>query len=118
MTGNWIARFEARSLDDIRKLGRNSDDDDRAFAAAARLSEINHDNLSHVHSRRVRALATQPLADAAVALNPIRLSYTLFSDERPWMRGVNEFAGEVAQKRDQRLPEIRSWRCKTCSPSR
>ena len=41
ITGDWIARFEARSLDDIRALGRNSPDDDRAFAAVARLSELN-----------------------------------------------------------------------------
>ena len=40
-TGNCIARFEARSLDDIRALGRNSPADDRAFAAVARLSELN-----------------------------------------------------------------------------
>ncbi len=104
VTGNWIARFEARSLDDIRKLGRNSDDDDRAFAAAARLSEINHTIYRTFMQPLVRALATQPLADAAVALNPIRLSYTLFSDERPWMRGVNELAGEVAQKRRPAAP--------------
>ncbi|MGD1039131.1 MAG: DUF3141 domain-containing protein, partial [Roseiarcus sp.] len=41
VTGDWIARFEARSLDDIRALGRNSPEDDRAFAAVARLSELN-----------------------------------------------------------------------------
>ena len=38
---DWISRFEARTLDDIRALGRNSPEDDRAFAAVARLSEIN-----------------------------------------------------------------------------
>ena len=41
VTGDWTARFEARSLDDIRALGRNSPEDDRAFAAVARLSELN-----------------------------------------------------------------------------
>jgi hypothetical protein len=41
ITGDWIARFETRSLDDIRALGRNSPGDDCAFAAVARLSELN-----------------------------------------------------------------------------
>ena len=36
VTGDWIDRFEARSLDDVRGLGRNSPADDRAFAAVAR----------------------------------------------------------------------------------
>jgi len=35
VTGAWIARFEARSLADIRAVGRNSPADDRAFAAVA-----------------------------------------------------------------------------------
>ena len=41
VTGDWTARFEARSLDDVRALGRNGPEDDRAFAAVARLSELN-----------------------------------------------------------------------------
>ena len=47
VTGDWIARFEARSLDDIRAVGRNSPEDDRAFAAVARLSELNLADLPH-----------------------------------------------------------------------
>jgi hypothetical protein len=41
ITGDWEARFETRSLDDIRALGRNSPEDDRAFAAVARVSALN-----------------------------------------------------------------------------
>ena len=39
--GNYLVRFEARTLDDIRALGGNSIEDERQFAAVARLSEIN-----------------------------------------------------------------------------
>ena len=59
VTGDWIARFEARSLDDIRALGRNSPEDDRAFAAVARLSEQNLFALSHLHAA-LRACVRQP----------------------------------------------------------
>ena len=40
-SGEWIMRCEARTLDDIRALGGNDADDERRFATAARVSEIN-----------------------------------------------------------------------------
>ena len=47
----------------------------------------------------VRALANQPAADLAQALNPLRLSYTIFADSNPWMNGVQELAASVAAAR-------------------
>ena len=41
VTGEWVMRCEARTLDDIRALGGNDLADERRFEAAARLSEIN-----------------------------------------------------------------------------
>jgi Protein of unknown function (DUF3141) len=38
--GDYLVRFEARTLDDIRALGGNSVEDERKFAAVARPSEI------------------------------------------------------------------------------
>ncbi len=63
ITGDWIARFETRSLDDIHALGRNSPEDDRAFAAAARLSELNLLTYRTFMQPFVQAFATQPMAD-------------------------------------------------------
>ena len=98
-TGDWIARFEARSLDDIRALGRNSSEDDRAFAAVARLSELNLSIYRTFMQPLVRALASQPMADMAQALNPLRLSYTIFADSNPWMKGVQKLAAGVTASR-------------------
>jgi hypothetical protein len=39
--GQWVMRCEARTLDDIRAMGGNSPEDERRFAAAKRVSEIN-----------------------------------------------------------------------------
>ena len=39
--GDYVVRFEARTLDDIRALGGNDETDDRKFATVARVSEIN-----------------------------------------------------------------------------
>jgi hypothetical protein len=99
ITGDWIARFEARSLDDIRALGRNSREDDRAFAAVARLSELNLSAYRTFMQPLVRALANQPTADMAKALNPLRLSYTMFADTNPWMKGVQKLAAAAAASR-------------------
>ncbi len=99
VTGDWIARFEQRSLDDIRALGRNSPADDRAFAAVARLSDVNLSLYRTFLQPVVRALATQPAADLRRKLDPLRLSYTMFADKNPWMRSVPKLAAEAAAAR-------------------
>ena len=99
VTGDWIARFEARSLDDIRALGRNSPEDDRAFAAVARLSDVNLSIYRTLMQPLVRAVANQPAADLARAVNPLRLSYTMFADRNPWMKGVQTLAAAVMASR-------------------
>jgi len=105
VTGNWIARFEARSLDDIRALGRNSPDDDRAFAAVARLSELNLSVYRSFLQPLVRALANQPMADLTTALNPLRLSYTIFADSNRWMKGMPKLAAAVSAARRPVAPD-------------
>jgi len=97
VTGNWLSRFETRSLDDIRALGRNSPEDDRAFAAVARLSDVNLSIYRAFMQPLVRALANQPTADLVQALNPLRLSYTMFSN--PWMKGMQTLAANVSAAR-------------------
>jgi hypothetical protein len=97
VTGDWLSRFEARSLDDIRALGRNSPEDDRAFAAVARLSEVNLSIYRTFMQPLVRALANQQAADLAKALDPLRLSYTMFSN--PWMKGMQTLAESVSAAR-------------------
>ena len=99
VTGDWIARFEARSLDDVRALGRNSPEDDRAFAAVARLSELNLSLYRTFLQPYVRAFANQPMADMARAMNPLRLSYTIFADNNPWMKGLRPLAAGVSAAR-------------------
>ena len=41
VVGDYVVRFEHRTLDAIRALGANDLEDERSFAAVARLSEIN-----------------------------------------------------------------------------
>ena len=97
--GDWIARFESRSLDDIRALGRNSPEDDRAFAAVARLSALNLSAYRRFMQPWVRALSHPLTAELARDFNPLRLSYTAFADGNPWMTGVKELAAQAAARR-------------------
>ena len=46
--GQWVMRCEQRTLDDIRAMGGNSPEDERRFATAARVSEINLARLSEI----------------------------------------------------------------------
>ncbi|MFG1264459.1 MULTISPECIES: DUF3141 domain-containing protein [Xanthobacter] len=95
----WHSRFELRSLDDIRAYGRNSVEDDRAFAAARRVSEINHSLYRTFLQPVVKAMATPQLADALFRFNPLRLSYSLFADTNPLMKGVEKLAADVTTAR-------------------
>ena len=56
-------RCEARTLDDIRALGGNDAEDERRFATAARVSEINLALYRAFAQPVVRAMATASSAD-------------------------------------------------------
>ena len=82
-TGNWVMRCEARTLDDIRALGGNDAEDERRFATAARVSEINLALYRAFAQPVVRAMATESSADWMRQCHPLRLQYELFSDREP-----------------------------------
>ena len=62
-SGNWVMRCEARTLDDIRALGGNDMADERRFATAARVSEINLSLYRTFVQPMVRAIVSAPVAD-------------------------------------------------------
>ena len=99
MKGAFLARFEPRTLEDIRLLGRNSAADDRAFATVNRLSELNRGLYQTFLQPLVRCLVNEPVAELARRLNPLRLSYTMFADDNPAMAAVPELAAEARAER-------------------
>ena len=78
-------RCEARTLDDIRALGGNDAADERRFATAARVSEINLALYRTFAQPMVRAMVSSPIAEWMHQLHPLRLQYELFSDANPLM---------------------------------
>ena len=101
VTGNWVMRCEARSLDDIRALGGNDAADERRFATAARVSEINLALYRAFAQPVVRAMTSAPMAEWMRRLHPLRVQYELFTDANPLMAPVRTMAERV---RDERKP--------------
>jgi hypothetical protein len=56
--GDYLFSLETRTLDDVRKFGGNTPEDDLAFATVARVSEINQGVYSTVVRPAVRAMTT------------------------------------------------------------
>ncbi len=92
-------RIEDRSLDDIRALGCNSLEDEREFAAVARVSELNNAFYQSFVQPWIKMISGPQLARAAIDLNPLRLAYSLLSDRNPMMRPVAPLADYVRAKR-------------------
>jgi pimeloyl-ACP methyl ester carboxylesterase len=91
--------IEERSLDDIRALGCNSLEDEREFAAVARVSELNNALYQSFVQPWIKMISGPQLARAAIELNPLRLGYSLLSDRNPMMRPVAPLADYVRAKR-------------------
>ncbi len=99
VSGEWVMRCEARTLDDIRALGGNDAADERCFAAADRVSQTNLALYRTFVQPVVRAFVNAPLADWMRQLHPLRLQYEAFSDANPLMASVAPLAEEVRKDR-------------------
>ena len=69
-SGNWIMRCEQRTLDDLRAMGENPIEDERRFATAKRVSEINLANYQRFVQPWVRSFAAPLIAEWMRNLHP------------------------------------------------
>src|SRR5215468_251456 len=99
VTGDWIMRCETRTLDDIRALGGNDAADERCFATAARISEVNLALYRTFAQPVVRALVSAPLAETLHQMHPLRLQYQIFSNANPFMAPIAAMAEDVRKNR-------------------
>jgi hypothetical protein len=97
--GTWVMRCEARTLADIAAMGGNDAADERRFAAAARLSEINLGLYRTFAQPAVRAMVSPAFAEWTRRCHPLRLQYELFSDRNPAMATVADLADRVRAQR-------------------
>ena len=99
VAGKWVMRCETRTLDDIRALGGNDTADERRFATAARVSEINLALYRTFVQPAVRRLVSPQLAEFLQQFHPLRLQYDLFSDKNPFIAAIGAMADQVRSNR-------------------
>lgn len=99
--GNWVMRCEARTLDDIRAMGGNSPEDERRFAAAKRVSEINLAAYQKFVQPWGKNMVTPTMAEWARNMHPLRLQYEALSSQNPWMSAMKSVAEKVEENRKQ-----------------
>src|SRR6185312_11830668 len=105
VTGDWIMRCEARTLDDLRALGGNDAEDERRFEAATKLSEINLALYRTFTQPLVRLFANPRTVEMMHDLHPLRLQYEFFSDNNPAMGWVKRLANDVRKDRKTASPD-------------
>jgi pimeloyl-ACP methyl ester carboxylesterase len=98
--GDWIVRFEPRTLDDIRAIVRPSLDNEKRFATVKRVSDINLALYRTLIQPFVRAAMNEQTANWMHKLNPSELPYELFSERNPLMQHVARLAEQVRQQRE------------------
>jgi pimeloyl-ACP methyl ester carboxylesterase len=103
--GDYLFSLETRTLDDIRALGGNSPADDLAFAAVARLSEINQGFYRTLVGPAVRTVVTEQSAELLRHAHPNRLRFEMFADRNPLMSPVAAWAEMVRNDRRPVSPD-------------
>ncbi len=97
--GKWIMRCEQRTLEDIRAMGGNTAEDERRFATAARVSEINLANYRNFVQPWVRAAVTPQMAEWTRKLHPLRVSYEAFGSDNAATTAVAAAADKIRERR-------------------
>jgi Protein of unknown function (DUF3141) len=99
IVGNYVTRFERRTLDDIRAFGVNDEEDNLRFATVARVSDINLGLYDLFLRPWVRAMTTEASAEAMRRMSSHRSKYYMLSDLNPAMQVVKTMAGSVRANR-------------------
>jgi hypothetical protein len=99
VSGNYVIRFEPRTLGHIRALGGNSAEDELRFATVARVSEINQGLYRTFLSPAVQTIVNEQAADALRRMHPHRIRYEALSDKNPLVKPIAQLAEQVRANR-------------------
>ena len=99
VVGQWVMRCEQRTLEDIRAMGGNSPEDERRFATAARVSEINLTTYRKFVQPWIKSMVTPQMADLMRNRHPLRVQYEAFGGDNSMMKAVEPAAEKVREHR-------------------
>ncbi len=103
--GDWIVRFEPRTLADVRAIVQPDPENERRFATARRVSEINLGLYRSLFQPFVQAFARAQTAEWLHKLKPSELPYELFSERNPLMQQIAQLAEQVRAQRRPASPD-------------
>ncbi|MFV0243969.1 MAG: DUF3141 domain-containing protein [Qingshengfaniella sp.] len=95
---HFTVGFAERTLDDIRKLD-DGVDDERHFAAVARVSEVQAQMYDALVRPVLKALVTDSMAEFSRAAHPQRMGRAMMSSQNPAMKTVEQAAENVRENR-------------------
>ena len=82
-------------------MGGNSPEDERRFAAAKRVSEINLAAYQKFLQPWIKGMVKPQMAEMMRNLHPLRLQYEAFSSQNPFMAMVKSLAERASEDRKQ-----------------
>lgn len=101
-TTELSSHYEPRTIKDIKALGTNTVDDDRAFATVSKASETMSNIYDLIWHPILSTFAFSRVAEIAKNALPLRMSYTLFSEEyNPWLKSISSMSDNVKTARTQ-----------------
>lgn len=103
--GDWVVRFEPRTLADVRAIVQPDPEDERRFAAVRQLSNINLGIYRTLLRPFVQAFATEQMAEHLHRLQPSEITHALFSDRNPLMRQIGRLAEQIREQRHARAAD-------------
>ncbi len=105
VSGDWIVRFEPRTLDDVRHIVQPDPEMERRFAAMRRVSEINLGLYRTLVQPLVKASINEQGAEWLHHLNQAELPYQIFSARNPLMQPLAQLAEQVREQRQPAAPD-------------
>jgi tellurite resistance protein len=104
LPGNYLVRFEERTVQDILALD-DGREDEAAFETVARISEINEGLYDTFVSPWVRLFANDATAEALRMMHPLRRERFTFSDMNPMLWPLQAMAQAVREQRRPVAPD-------------
>ena len=98
--GDYVTRFERRTLDDIRKIVDHNTEDDRRFAAVSRISDINVGLYRTFVQPWLKLMVTPQTAELMQKMHPLRLPFEMLSDKSKLMASIAPLAVQVRNHRE------------------
>jgi hypothetical protein len=103
--GDWVVRFEPRTMDDIRAIVQPSIENERLFATVKRVSEINLGLYRSLWQPFIRAAQDNPVTEWLKKISPPLPDSDPFSASNPLMKQVAQIAEQVRQHRHPVAPD-------------